>query len=104
MSIYLDGRPVGAAMRAHVNASTRQVRLEGLDGLAELFFSTWLPTMGPSPLDPPLGWFTLREGEGDWIDLPDATVVSYSSGTGRVVLASSGLHRLTEPPPLRAPA
>jgi hypothetical protein len=86
---------VGTADCAHVDTHLGKVTLEGLDALANLFFASWVGPGGPSSPQH-LGAVSIRDGSGQWIEAPAACVFSFSSGTGDLVLTSSGL-RLEAP-------
>src|SRR5687767_987528 len=99
VAIFVDGRNVGSAAFAHLDVRVGRVILEGLDGLARLFFVSWVGPVGPDPAGgAPLGGVTIRDADGRWIDAPQASVFSLSSGVGEVGLFSRGLRTTTQAP------
>lgn len=89
VSISIDGNPVGGAARAELDPRGGKLALEGLDALANLFFAAWVGPSGSGGSEPVLGRVSVHDGEsGRTFDASGASVFSFSSGTGDVVLTA----------------
>jgi hypothetical protein len=91
--IEVDGSPVGTAGRVIVHGPLREVFLERLNALANMFFTESVSPLGPSASGTPLGDVVISDRQnGAEVRLVDALVLYVSSGSSQVRLRGAALH------------
>jgi hypothetical protein len=85
VTIYVDGAPVGGAEHVGIDSSNNQVALDGLDPLANVFFSSLVGPAGTQGTA--VGEVSVHDRPANrWLHAPKASVLDFSSGTQHVVL------------------
>jgi hypothetical protein len=92
VTMFIDDLEVGRAETLEIDEARQHVRLEGLDGTANMFFSA---AVGPGEREAPLsGRIAIRDERGrTTLTVLGAHVFEYSSGNHDVVLAATELRR-----------
>lgn len=90
-AIIVDGTRVGGAARARADVDRHKVTLEEVDLFAKLFFGAHVVPEGPA-WEPQYRHVTVQAPDGPpCIEAERASVFSFSSGTGDVVLNAQTL-------------